>query len=103
MEALKNLGFKLGRLKTGTPPRLHKDTIDYSKTEPQAGRRKADSFFFLHAANPFPLLPQVNCFITYTNEQTHEIIEENFERSPMFTGVIQGDGTAGIAPQLRIK
>jgi tRNA uridine 5-carboxymethylaminomethyl modification enzyme len=90
--SLENLGFKLGRLKTGTPPRLHKDSIDYSKTEAQPGDEKPIPFSFYHRISPFPFLRQVNCFITYTNEKTHEIIEENFGRSPMFTGVIQGTG-----------
>lgn len=90
--SLEKFGFKLGRLKTGTPPRLHKDSIDYSKTEKQPGDEKPVPFSFYYQPSPFPLLPQVNCFITYTNEKTHEIIEENFNRSPMFTGVIQGIG-----------
>jgi tRNA uridine 5-carboxymethylaminomethyl modification enzyme len=90
--SLEKLGFKLGRLKTGTPPRLHKDSIDYSQTEAQPGDLKPVPFSFYHRPNPFPYLPQVNCFITYTNEQTHNIIEENFNRSPLFTGIIQGVG-----------
>lgn len=90
--SLEKLGFKLGRLKTGTPPRLHKDSIDYSKTESQPGDARPIPFSFYHQTNPFPFLPQVNCFITYTNEKTHEVIEQNFDRSPMFTGIIQGVG-----------
>jgi tRNA uridine 5-carboxymethylaminomethyl modification enzyme len=90
--SLEKLGFKLGRLKTGTPPRLHKDSIDYTQADAQKGDEKPIPFSFYTKTNPFPLLPQVNCWITYTNEQTHDIIEENFSRSPMFTGVIQGIG-----------
>jgi tRNA uridine 5-carboxymethylaminomethyl modification enzyme len=90
--SLEKLGFKLGRLKTGTPPRLHKDSIDYSQAEAQPGDEKPIPFSFYTKTDPFPFLPQVNCFITYTNERTHEIIEENFSRSPMFTGIIQGIG-----------
>lgn len=90
--ALERLGFKLGRLKTGTPPRLHKDSIDWSQTEAQPGDEKPVPFSFYYRPERFPLLTQVKCFITYTNEKTHEIIEENFNRSPMFTGVIQGIG-----------
>jgi tRNA uridine 5-carboxymethylaminomethyl modification enzyme len=90
--SLEKLGFKLGRLKTGTPPRLHKDSIDYAKAEPQPGDERPIPFSFYHRTSPFPFLPQVNCHITYTNEKTHEIIEENFSRSPMFTGIIQGVG-----------
>jgi tRNA uridine 5-carboxymethylaminomethyl modification enzyme len=87
-----DLGFSLRRLKTGTPPRLHKSSIDWSKTEPQPGDEVPIPFSFYYRGNRFPELPQLNCFITYTNEQTHEIIEKNFDRSPMFTGVIQGVG-----------
>jgi tRNA uridine 5-carboxymethylaminomethyl modification enzyme len=90
--SLESLGFKLGRLKTGTPPRLHRNSIDYSRVEPQAGDEKPIPFSFYFRPDPFPYLPQVNCYITYTNANTHEIIEENFSRSPMFTGIIQGIG-----------
>ena len=90
--SIAKLGFKLGRLKTGTPPRLHKDSIDYSRVEAQAGDEKPIPFSFYFKINPFPLLKQVNCFITYTNPQTHEIIANNFDKSPMFTGIIQGIG-----------
>ncbi|MBC7692993.1 MAG: tRNA uridine-5-carboxymethylaminomethyl(34) synthesis enzyme MnmG [Methylotenera sp.] len=90
--SLEKLGFRLGRLKTGTPPRLHKDSIDYSKVEAQAGDVIPVPFSFYHRTQPFPLLPQVHCFITYTNELTHDIIEKNFDKSPMFTGIIQGIG-----------
>src|SRR5206468_1958585 len=78
--------------KTGTPPRLHKDSIDYSKVEPQPGDAFPVPFSFYWKPDPFPYLAQINCFITYTNERTHEIIERNFDRSPMFTGIIQGVG-----------
>ncbi len=90
--SLEKLGFKLTRLKTGTPPRLHKDSIDWSVTEPQPGDKNPIPFSFYYRSNPFPLLPQISCHITYTNELTHVAIEENFDRSPMFTGVIQGIG-----------
>jgi tRNA uridine 5-carboxymethylaminomethyl modification enzyme len=90
--SIARLGFRLGRLKTGTPPRLHKDSIDYSKTEPQPGDERPIPFSFYFRPGRFPVLPQVNCFISYTNEQTHEIIEKNFDRSPMFKGMIQGVG-----------
>lgn len=91
-KCLESLGFRLGRLKTGTPPRLHRDSIDYSRMEAQAGDVSPVPFSFHYRPDPFPYLPQVNCWITYTNTQTHEIIEENFSKSPMFTGVIQGVG-----------
>ncbi len=90
--SLERLGFRLGRLKTGTPPRLHRDSINYSQVEPQPGDERPIPFSFYYKPPTFPVLPQINCFITYTNARTHEIIEENFSRSPMFTGMIQGLG-----------
>ncbi|MBS1963384.1 MAG: tRNA uridine-5-carboxymethylaminomethyl(34) synthesis enzyme MnmG [Bdellovibrionales bacterium] len=90
--SIEELGFRLRRLKTGTPPRLDKDSIDWSKTEPQPGDAKPIPFSFYYRGSRFPELPQLNCFITYTNAQTHEIIEKNFDKSPMFTGIIQGVG-----------
>ncbi len=90
--SIEELGFQLRRLKTGTPPRLDKDSIDWSKTEPQSGDTNPIPFSFYYRGDRFPELPQVNCFITYTNAQTHDIIENNFDKSPMFTGVIKGVG-----------
>lgn len=90
--SLERLGFRLGRLKTGTPPRLHRASIDFSKVDAQPGDEKPIPFSFYFKPDRFPVLPQINCYITYTNEQTHSIIEENFSRSPMFTGMIQGVG-----------
>jgi tRNA uridine 5-carboxymethylaminomethyl modification enzyme len=89
---LLNLGFRLRRLKTGTPPRLHKDSIDWSKTTPQPGDPVALPFSFYHRPNPYPFLLQVNCFLTYTNEKTHEIIEQNIGQSAMYSGAITGVG-----------
>lgn len=88
-ESLLSLGFTAGRLKTGTPPRIHKDSIDYSKVEIQ----KPD-----HIPNPFSFSTekidrkQINCFITYTNSHTHNILRTGFDRSPLFTGTIKGVG-----------
>lgn len=89
-DQLAALGFAVRRLKTGTPPRLHRDSIDWSKTLEQKG----DDVFY-----PFSLrserrlkLPQVSCFLTYTNEHTHEIIRRNLDKSPMFCGHIEGVG-----------
>ncbi|MCM2323143.1 MAG: tRNA uridine-5-carboxymethylaminomethyl(34) synthesis enzyme MnmG, partial [Oligoflexia bacterium] len=90
--SLERLGFRLGRLKTGTPPRLDRRSIDFSKTQEQPGDERPIPFSFYWRTSPFPLLPQVSCHITYTNERTHEIIEANFDKSPMFTGLIQGVG-----------
>lgn len=91
-DSIEKLGFRLRRLKTGTPPRLDKSSIDWSRTETQPGDETPRPFSFYHRSDRFPELPQLNCFITYTNAQTHEIIAKNFDRSPMFTGVIQGIG-----------
>lgn len=91
-QSLESLGFSLGRLKTGTPPRLHRNSIEYHRLEPQAGDEKPIPFSFYFKPEKFPLLPQVNCHIAYTNQNTHEIIERNFSKSPMFTGIIQGIG-----------
>ncbi len=88
-KSLENLGLELGRLKTGTCPRLDTNTIDYSVLESQPGD-----------ANPEPFSKrtdkitqrQVNCHVTYTNELTHKIIEDNMDKSPLYSGVIKGTG-----------
>jgi tRNA uridine 5-carboxymethylaminomethyl modification enzyme len=87
---LRELPFRVGRLKTGTPPRLDGRTIDFSVMTPQAGDEPCPVFSFLGRASEHPR--QVNCFITKTNERTHEIIRAASSRSPMFTGVIEGVG-----------
>lgn len=89
---LKALGFKLRRLKTGTPPRLHKDSIEWSGLEPQGGDIKPIPFSFFVKPRPFPVLSQINCYITHTNEKAHEIIVKNLLRSPMYSGQITGIG-----------
>jgi tRNA uridine 5-carboxymethylaminomethyl modification enzyme len=89
---LVKLGLNLRRLKTGTPPRLHKDSIDWSKTTPQPGDEKLIPFSFYHQPSPYPYLPQMNCFLTYTNAKTHEIIEKNLQLSAMYSGAITGVG-----------
>lgn len=86
---LKSLGFELGRLKTGTPARLNGRTIDFSKTKPQHGDEPAPFFSFTENAHP---LPQMPCYLTYTNSKTHEIIKNNLDRSPLYGGVIKGIG-----------
>jgi tRNA uridine 5-carboxymethylaminomethyl modification enzyme len=88
-ENLKKLGFDLERLKTGTPARLHADTIDFSKLEIQYGDDDPRPFSF---ENETVKLPQLPCHIAYTNEKTHEIIRENLHRSPLYAGVIKGIG-----------
>ncbi|MBU1004157.1 MAG: tRNA uridine-5-carboxymethylaminomethyl(34) synthesis enzyme MnmG [Proteobacteria bacterium] len=97
--SLTALGLELGRLKTGTTPRLLADSIDFSKMEVQHGDSPPPGFSF-HA--PFNPLPQLPCHITWTNERTHEAIRTGFDRSPMFTGVIKGIG-ARYCPSIEDK
>ncbi len=91
-EGLLKHGFISGRLKTGTPPRLLKSSIDFSILEEQPGDKNPQPFS--HFTNPdnFPALPQVSCHITYTSNEVHKILEKGFDRSPMFTGLISGTG-----------
>jgi tRNA uridine 5-carboxymethylaminomethyl modification enzyme len=91
-EYLMGFGFEVGRLKTGTPPRLDINTIDFSKTEVQKGDSNPNPFSHKTNTNDFPFLKQVDCYLTHTNELTHEYLKEGFEDSPMFTGRIQGVG-----------
>ncbi|MFC5529589.1 tRNA uridine-5-carboxymethylaminomethyl(34) synthesis enzyme MnmG [Cohnella yongneupensis] len=90
-ESLKQNGFQLARFKTGTPPRVHEDTIDFSKTEIQPGDSKPKYFSYEteYEAHSETQLP---CWLTYTSEETHKIINDNLHRAPMFTGVIEGTG-----------
>ena len=86
---LTELGFKTGRLKTGTPPRLKKDTINFDLTEPQYGDEEPRPFSFsTKNFNP----PNIPAYITHTNVKTHEIIKSGLDKSPMFTGLIEGIG-----------
>lgn len=88
-DSLIRLGFDLQRLKTGTPARLHGDTINWNVLEEQKGDNPPEPFSFETESVP---LKQVSCFIAYTNEKTHEIIRNNMHRSPLYSGVIQGIG-----------
>ncbi len=97
---LKELGFKMGRMKTGTTPRLDGTTIDYSELEPQHSDEPANLFSF--ASSGVPVLAQRPCYITYTNEKTHEIIRAGTDRSPMYTGIIEGIG-ARYCPSVEDK
>jgi len=89
-QRLRDLGLAVGRLKTGTPPRLDGKTIDFSKLEAQPGDRPAPVFSFIGSRNGRP--PERECHITRTSERTHEIIRGGLDRSPLFTGVIEGVG-----------
>lgn len=90
-ESLKRIGLELIRYKTGTPPRIHKDSIDFSKTEIQPGDDNPKYFSFeteymKHAEDQLP------CWLTYTSAETHQILNENLHRAPMFSGLIEGTG-----------
>lgn len=90
-ESLERLDFKLRRFKTGTPPRVNRHTIDYSKTEEEPGDKEPRHFSFTSRDEDY-LTDQTSCWMTYTNPKTHEIINENLDRSPMFSGDIVGVG-----------
>lgn len=90
-ENMREMGFETGRLKTGTPPRLEKNTIDFSVTEIQTGDLIPQQFSHIKM-DGFPYQKQVDCYLTHTNERTHEILRTGFEDSPMFTGRIKGIG-----------
>jgi tRNA uridine 5-carboxymethylaminomethyl modification enzyme len=87
--ALDRLGFRVERFKTGTPPRLNSRTIDYSKTEIQPGDDDPQPFSFL--SDNFQV-DQIPCWITWTNPQVHQLIQDNLHRAPMYSGQIQGSG-----------
>ncbi len=89
-ERLRELPFRVGRLKTGTPPRIDGRTIDFSRLEQQHGDTPVPVFSFMGDANQHP--EQVPCYITRTNQQTHDIIRGGLDRSPMYAGEIEGKG-----------
>ena len=88
-EVLKKLGIPLVRFKTGTPARINKRSIDFSKMEIQKGDQGIEAFSFENEPKEFE---QVDCYLTYTNEKTHEIIRNNLNRSPLYAGKIEGTG-----------
>ncbi len=100
-ECLKSLGLEMGRLKTGTTPRLDARSIDFSRLEIQYGDDPPPLFSFANQGKR-PLLPQLPCYVTYTNARTHEIIQAATDRSPLFTGVIKGVG-ARYCPSIEDK
>ena len=90
-DSLKNLGIDIQRFKTGTPARMDKRTLDFTKMEEQFGDEKVVPFSF--STNPEDVqIDQVSCFLTYTNEKTHDIIRNNLDRSPIYAGIIEGTG-----------
>lgn len=98
---LKELGFAMGRMKTGTTPRIDGNTIDYTDLEAQHSDEPTNLFSFANVGRS-PKLPQLPCHITYTNHKTHEIIKSGTDRSPMFTGIIEGVG-ARYCPSIEDK
>ena len=90
-DSLKEMGIEMRRFKTGTPARMDKRTIDFSKMEEQFGDERVVPFSF--STDPESVQKeQVSCWLTYTNEQTHEIIRNNLDRSPIYAGIIEGTG-----------
>jgi tRNA uridine 5-carboxymethylaminomethyl modification enzyme len=89
-QRLRDLPFRVDRLKTGTPPRIDGRTIDFSKTIEQPGDMPVPVFSFIGQPEQHP--QQISCYITHTNERTHELISASFDRSPLYTGVIEGVG-----------
>ena len=89
-ECLTLLGFEAGRMKTGTPPRVDGRSLDYSKMEIQEGDIHPTKFSFSKSTKP--LVKQRPCFITYTNQKTHDLLRTGFDRSPMFNGAIKSSG-----------
>ena len=90
-DSLKSLGIKMYRFKTGTPARIDRNSIDFSKMEEQKGDERVIPFSF--TTDPEDVqIDQVSCWLTYTNEKTHEIIRNNLDRSPLFSGAIEGTG-----------
>ena len=90
-ESLKRLGIRMYRFKTGTPARIDKNSIDFSKMEEQKGDEFVVPFSFTTKIEDVQI-DQVSCWLTYTNEKTHEIIRNNLDRSPLFSGMIEGTG-----------
>ena len=90
-DSLKSLGIKMYRFKTGTPARIDRNSIDFSKMEEQKGDERVVPFSFTTDPDNVQI-DQVSCWLTYTNEKTHEIIRNNLDRSPLFSGAIEGTG-----------
>ncbi|KAA5771446.1 tRNA uridine-5-carboxymethylaminomethyl(34) synthesis enzyme MnmG, partial [Pseudomonas aeruginosa] len=89
-QRLRELKLRVGRLKTGTPPRIDARSVDFSVMTPQPGDFPSPVMSFMGDRSMHP--EQVNCYITHTNEKTHDIIRGGLDRSPMYTGVIEGVG-----------
>ncbi len=90
-DSLRELGIRMYRFKTGTPARIDRNTVDFSKMEEQLGDERIVPFSFTTDPDEVQI-DQVSCWLTYTNEKTHEIIRNNLDRSPLFSGMIEGTG-----------
>lgn len=91
-EQLKELGFEVDRMKTGTPARLDSRTIDFKRIEAQYGDEEPEKFSFLPSVRPVPVGQQMPCYLVYTSLEVHDTLRSGFDRSPLFTGVIRGKG-----------
>lgn len=91
-DSLIKAGFDAGRLKTGTPPRLRKNSINWEILEEQSGDENPEPFSFRTDRSKFPFLPQLSCYLTKTNGEVHKILEKGFSDSPLFMGLIKGVG-----------
>ena len=100
-EHLLEMGIELARFKTGTPMRIHKDSINYDATEIQPGDEKPNHFSYLTADSTYKG-PGEPCWLTYTNGETHQLIQNNLDRAPMFSGVVEGVG-ARYCPSIEDK
>jgi len=104
-EWFREIGFDMGRMKTGTPPRLDSRTIDFTELEAQYGDDPPNFFSFSNADSSSPKTPELDqfpCYVTYTNTRTHEIIRGSIDRSPMYAGIIEGIG-ARYCPSIEDK
>lgn len=90
-QCLRDMGITLFRFKTGTPARMNKNSLDFSKMQPQTGDENIVPFSFTHTPEEIAR-PQTLCWLTYTNEKTHQVIRDNLHRSPLFGGLIEGTG-----------
>ena len=88
-DSLQKLGLKMGRFKTGTPPRINKKSVDFSKMIEQPGDERSLRFSFV---SPRMERPQLSCWLTHSTGITHQIVRDNLDRAPMFSGVIKGKG-----------
>ena len=89
-ESLKRMGLRLGRFKTGTPPRIDSKSVDFSEMIEQPGDKRPLRFSFI---SPLINRPQLSCWLTHSNKKTHQIVMDNLDRAPMYTGIIKGIGT----------